>query len=75
MAKSRLVPPPYIADFNKDGIKDMVVFTQNKDSLFIETFDYYKEASLVDKRFITIIGGFNEYDDFTINIMIYAMPR
>lgn len=34
---------PYALDFNNDGIKELVIFTQNRDSLFINVFDYVKK--------------------------------
>ncbi len=65
-ARVRLETEPYIADFNKDSIKEVVVFTQNTDSLFLNIYDYKAEKCLIESRFISTIGGFNKHSDYHI---------
>ena len=57
--KTRAFLTPYSADFNNDGIKDLVFITMYKDSLFLNAFNYKIEKGVINTRFITNIGGYN----------------
>ncbi|MDX8338461.1 histidine kinase [Draconibacterium sp. IB214405] len=57
--KTRAFLAPYSADFNNDGIKDLVFMTMHEDSLFIDAFNFKTEKGIVRNRFITNIGGYN----------------
>lgn len=57
---------PASVDINLDGTKEVVLFTQNEDSLFINAFDYNQLGISVESRFITTIGGYNEKQDYQI---------
>ncbi len=55
---------PVSHDINGDGIKEIILLTQNGDSLFINAFDYRHLEVVLESRFITVIGGFNQKKDY-----------
>ncbi len=57
---------PYGCDMDGDKIKDLMIFTQRQDSLFLNVFSYNRKKLLKEDRFITKIGGYNEKLDFNI---------
>lgn len=67
--KTRLRKKPSFADFNNDGVKDISIFTQNKDSLFLNIFDYKNDGDIITNRFITTIGGYNDKLDYEITTL------
>ncbi|MCT4601497.1 MAG: histidine kinase [Marinifilum sp.] len=54
--KARLKIKPITIDLNKDGCKEFILFTQSKDSLFLNVIDYKKLEVLVENFFVTKIG-------------------
>ncbi len=54
----------YCEDIDNDSIKEIIYFSQNKDSLFLSIFSYKKLKFLLKERFITTIGlnGKRDYD-------------
>ena len=46
----------YCKDINNDSVKEIIYFSQNKDSLFLSIFNYDKLDFLLKERFITTIG-------------------
>jgi len=67
LAKPYTKRKPYAVDFNKDGIKEIIIFTQNNDSLFLNVFDYAKNSIDIENIFVTTIGGFNDKKDYYLN--------
>lgn len=57
---------PLSADVTNDGIKEIFVFTQNNDSLFLNIYDPSKIALILNNRFVTKIGGFNDKLDYNL---------
>jgi len=55
---------PYSVDFDNDGVKEIVVLTQNNDSLFLNVFNYEKRKIDIDNLFVSKIGGHNNYRDY-----------
>ncbi|MCF6184286.1 MAG: histidine kinase [Bacteroidales bacterium] len=54
----------YCEDIDNDSIKEIIYFSQNKDSLFLSIFSYKELKFLLKERFITTIGlnGKHDYD-------------
>lgn len=65
-ARSRRRTVPVSVDIDADSIKEIVLFSQNYDSLFMDIFSFKQLSTLVESRFITTIGGFNNKDDYNI---------
>lgn len=61
---------PIFCDVNKDGIKEMFVFTQNEDSLFINAVDFSSLTIILKGRFVSKIGMDNSKKDFVLRPII-----
>ena len=57
---------PFSADITGDKVKEIFIVTQNQDSLFLNIYDHSKTKIILNDRFITKIGGFNDKIDFNI---------
>ncbi len=60
MPKSIGFIKPFFIDFNKDNVKELLVFTQNKDSIYLNIADLNKDEFILKDRFITKIGLSNK---------------
>lgn len=67
IAKPTRKNKPYSVDFDEDGVREIIVFTQNNDSLFLNVFNYAKERIDIENRFVTTIGGLNDKTDYYLN--------
>jgi len=65
--KYRSREPAISMDVNLDGVKEVILFTQNADSLFLNVFDYAQTAIVVESRFVTRLGGYNSKQDFDLH--------
>ncbi|MBN1925614.1 MAG: histidine kinase [Prolixibacteraceae bacterium] len=67
-----LLSLPIYSDINNDGFDEVFVFTQKKDSIFLNGFDYYNNEEVLYGRFITTVGiGNGKYDYMIENIAGY----
>lgn len=57
---------PYSYDIDMDGIKEIALFTQNSDSVFLNIFSFRHKKIILSNRFITKIGGINEAIDYRL---------
>ncbi len=65
-AETRNLMKPHSLDLNGDGVKEILLYTRNNDSLFLNVFDYAKQEIILNGRFISTIGGYNGKQDFLI---------
>lgn len=56
MPKTTVFLEPFFIDLNKDNVKEILLFSQNKDSVYLNIFDYKKLEFILSNRFITKIG-------------------
>ena len=66
IANTKEHPIPICCDINSDGYKEVVLFSQNQDSIFLNLFDYKNRKIILNSRFITTIGGVNENKDILL---------
>jgi hypothetical protein len=64
LALTRSTYSPFSADITNDGIKEVFILTQNQDSLFLNVYNYSNSRIILNSRFLTKIGGFNDKHDF-----------
>ena len=62
MPKTTEFVKPIFIDINKDGIKEIILFSQNKDSLLLNIFDYKKLKFILTDKFIAKIGFKDKLD-------------
>lgn len=56
MPKTTVFLEPFFIDLNKDNVKEILLFSQNKDSVYMSIFDYEKLEFILTDRFIAKIG-------------------
>lgn len=61
---------PIFNDINKDGYKEMFLFTQKADSLFINAVDFSTLEVILYGRFVSTIGNGNGITDFVLRHII-----
>ncbi|WP_372746010.1 histidine kinase [Lutibacter sp.] len=61
---------PIFNDVNNDGIKELFVFTQKADSLFLNAVDFKTSKIIVYGRFVTTIGTGKNVKDFVLRPII-----
>ena len=61
---------PVFCDVNSDGIKEIFVFSQKEDSLFINAVDISKQKVILNGRFISKIGMIPNLKDFVLRPII-----
>ncbi len=61
---------PIFNDVNKDGVKELFVFTQKNDSIFINGVDLVRYKVILKARFVTTIGKGGLDKDFVIRFII-----
>ncbi|OQY02795.1 MAG: hypothetical protein B6I20_06465 [Bacteroidetes bacterium 4572_117] len=54
--KTTVFLDPFFVDLNKDNVKEILLFSQNKDSVYLNVFDYKKQEFILTDRFIAKIG-------------------
>ncbi len=64
---ARETEPAFSLDVNQDGIKELILFTREKDSLFLNVFDYRQMSILRESRLVTLLGGYNNKQDFDLD--------
>lgn len=64
---AREAEPAVSLDVNQDGTKELFLFTRKKDSLFLNVFDYTRMRILRESRFVTMLGGYNSKEDFSLD--------
>ncbi len=57
---------PVFCDVNQDGVKEVFVFSQNEDSLFINAVDLLQQKVILNGRFISKIGLQKGLKDFVL---------
>lgn len=67
LTRARTQLKPEAHDINRDGIREIILFTQKRDSLFINAFDYGQLDVVLESRFVTTIGGFNGKKDYHLH--------
>lgn len=60
-----------ISDINGDKFQDIIVFTQKGDSVLLNVFDYRSLSFILQDRYITRIGGVNEYNDYILSELCF----
>jgi len=58
---------PFSIDFTNDGCRELIIFTQKKDSLFLNVFNYAEEQNELENLFVTRIGFNNDSLDYSLN--------
>ena len=61
---------PIFNDVNNDGVKELFIFTQKADSLFINAIDFSSFKVILYGRFISKIGMDNKFNDFVLRPII-----
>ncbi|PCH76870.1 MAG: hypothetical protein COB98_04960 [Flavobacteriaceae bacterium] len=61
---------PIFNDINKDGVKELFLFTQKNDSIFINGVDFVSSKVILSGRFITTIGKGTKARDFVLRPII-----
>ncbi|MBL4745626.1 MAG: histidine kinase [Flavobacteriaceae bacterium] len=61
---------PIFNDINKDGVKELFVFTQKNDSIFLNGVDFVASKVILSGRFVTTIGKGTEARDFVLRPII-----
>ncbi len=61
---------PIYSDINKDGVKEVFIFTQKEDSLFLNAVDYKTFKVILYGRFIAKIGDGSGKMDFVLRPII-----
>ncbi|MCW3787804.1 histidine kinase [Plebeiibacterium sediminum] len=61
---------PVFCDINKDGNREVFVFTQKQDSLFINAVDFSSKRVILNGRFISKIGMVPGVKDFVLRPII-----
>ena len=61
---------PVFCDVNKDGVKEVLIFTQNEDSLFINAIDLSQQKVILNGRFVSKIGMVPNLRDFVLRPII-----
>lgn len=69
MAHSHHISKPSSADLNNDGTKDLILYSSKEDSIFLNVFDYASGNALLNHRFITTVGGYNDKTDYSIGFL------
>ncbi len=61
---------PVFCDLNNDNYKEVSIFTQKDDSIFINIIDFHSTSNILRTRFITKIGFDNIKKDFVLRPVI-----
>lgn len=61
---------PIFNDVTNDGSKELFVFTQKADSLFINAIDFSANKVIVYGKFVSILGMNKEFKDFVLRPII-----
>ena len=56
MPKTTVFLKPIFVDLNNDKVKEIIFFSQNKESVYLNILDYKKSAFILSDRFIAKIG-------------------
>ncbi len=72
IAKTKRKFQVYPVDINSDGVKELILFTQHEDSVFLNVFDYQKQEIAMNKQFISTIGRRNGDFDYEIDTIAFT---
>jgi len=62
------VPRPFADDFDNDGYKELFLLTQNRDSVFLNGFDFNDRSFFTNRQFIDKVPLLEGANDFSCGI-------
>ena len=70
LPKQENINKPIFCDVTKDGVKEVFVFSQKNDSLFLNAVNFVSYEKILHKRFISTIGNGTANLDFVLRPII-----